>query len=134
MLKSGYSVCREARVYRGTVCPPEEDMARQEYALSSQIQYQIQQFGVGRPAESGEVDWDLRDLTTAMSIVREANDQWLTIPADVRARYSSWSNLEHARASGELDAFLKTRGAAPVAGAAVAGRASESAPVEGGKA
>lgn len=108
-------------------CTAEEDKARQEYALQSEIGYQISRFGVGHPVAFGHVDYDLMDRTRAMELIEEAQRAWLTLPRAVRDRYQSWAAVEAAAASGELDQVLKAAGAAPVSGAGSAASPSDSA-------
>jgi len=91
-------------------CTAEEDMARQEYALSSEIKYQISRFGVGHPVTFGEQDFGMMDRTIAMEILESASQAWLNVPKAVRDRYSSWANVEAAAQSGELAQFLKASG------------------------
>lgn len=101
-------------VFPGIVCTEAEDMARQEYALSSDLAYQVQRFGVGAfPGKFGEQNFDLLDLTTAHELVAESQRRWLTLPKIVRDRYQSWPNVEKAMASGELEQLLKTAGVPP---------------------
>jgi len=98
--------------FGGVVCTADEDMARQEYALSSDLTYQIQRFGVGvHPGKYGVQDFDLMDLTKAHELVEESQRRWLQLPRLVRDRYQSWANVEKAAASGELSQLLKTAGA-----------------------
>lgn len=85
-------------------------MARQEYKLQSDLQYQVTRFGAGLPFESGAVDFDHMDLTKAFELIEEAQQRWLTLPKVVRDRYQSWANVEAAAASGELEQVLKTAG------------------------
>lgn len=91
-------------------CTLEEDKARQEYALTSSLAYQVQRFGVGVHAKYGVQDFDLMDLTTALQIVEESQAAWLRLPRAVRDRYQSWQNVEAAAASGELEQVLKAAG------------------------
>lgn len=98
--------------FPGIVCTDAEDMARQEYALSADLAYQVQRFGVGvHPGKFGEQNFDLMDLTTAMGVIEESQAAWLRLPKLVRDRYRSWPNVEKAAASGELAQLLKTAGA-----------------------
>lgn len=97
--------------FPGIVCTKEEDMARQEYALSTEIGYQISRFGVGHPAVFGEQDFDRMDLTTSMAIIEESSQRWLALPKLIRDRYHSWGAVERAAKSGELDQLLRTAGA-----------------------
>lgn len=116
--------------FPGVVCPPEEDKARQEYALSTEIGYQISRFGVGHPVTFGEQDFDAMDLTRAMGIIEESSQRWLALPRVIRDRYHSWGAVERAAKSGELDQLLRTAGApAGSLGGAPAVPASDSAPV-----
>lgn len=92
------------------VCNAAEDMCRQEYALSTQIGYQISKFGVGHPLQFGEQDMDLLDRTRAMEILAASAEQWLGLPKVVRDRYQSWANVEAAAKSGELQQLLKAAG------------------------
>lgn len=116
--------------FPGIVCTAAEDMARQEYALSSDIKYQISRFGVGHPVTFGEVDYDNMDLTRAMAIVESAQQAWLQLPKVIRDRYQTWGNVEKAAASGELQQVLKAAGidGSPLPSVPAAS-ASESAPV-----
>lgn len=91
-------------------CTAEEDMARQEYKLQSDLQYQVTRFGAGLPFQSGVVDFDHMDLTKAFELIEESQQRWLTLPKVVRDRYQSWANVEAAAASGELEQVLKTAG------------------------
>jgi len=108
-------------------CTAEEDMARQEYALSADLSYQIQRFGVGAHGIYGELDYDHLDLTRAHELVREAQEAWLRLPKVIRDRYRSWANVEEAARSGELDQVLKTAGATGMFTVAPAVSPSESA-------
>lgn len=115
--------------FEGVKCTAEEDMARQEHALSTDIGYQIARYGVGHPVNYGEQNFELMDLTTALRIVEESQAAWLRLPKVVRDRYQSWRNVEKAAASGELAQVLKAAG--DPTGASVgtpARRASDSAP------
>lgn len=91
-------------------CSAAEDMARQEYALSADLKYQIQRFGVGHHTVSGQVDFDHLDLTTAMALVEESSQAWLRLPKLVRDRYQHWGAVEAAARSGELSQLLKAAG------------------------
>lgn len=91
-------------------CTAAEDMARQEYKLQSDLSYQVQRFGAGLPFKSGEVNFDLMDLTKAFELIAESRDAWLRLPKVVRDRYQSWDNVERAAASGELAQVLKAAG------------------------
>lgn len=114
--------------FPGIRCTAAEDMARQEYALSSDLAYQVQRFGVGAfPGKYGEQDFDLRDLTRAHELVAEAQAAWLGLPKVVRDRYASWANVEAAAKSGELEQLLKAAGVAPAVGAASDASPSDSA-------
>lgn len=109
-------------------CTAAEDKARQEYGVSSQIQYQIQRFGINHPTVSGEVDFELMDLTTAFQKIEAANAAWLELPKVVRDRYQSWAAVEHAAKSGELSDLLKAAGVpAGSSGGASAASPSDSA-------
>jgi len=111
------------------VCNAAEDMARQEYKLSSDLAYQVTRFGAGVPFASGELDTDM-DLTRAFELVEESQSRWLSLPKLVRDRYSSWANVEAAARSGELLQLLKTAGIdGSVLPAKPDGSASVSAPV-----
>lgn len=93
-------------------CTASEDMARQEYKLQSDLQYQVTRFGAGLPFKSGEVNWDNMDLTRAFELIAESRDAWLRLPRVVRDRYQSWDNVERAASSGELLQVLKAAGIA----------------------
>lgn len=97
--------------FGGVECTAAEDKARQEYALSSDLAYQVQKFGWGHAFPTGEQDFDLMDLTKAMEVIEESQAAWHRLPKVVRDRYRSWSNVEKAAKSGELEQLLKTSGA-----------------------
>lgn len=111
------------------VCTVEEDRARQEYALSSDLAYQVQRFGVGGPVRYGDQDMHLFDLTTALRLVEESQEAWLRLPKVVRDRYSSWANVERAAESGELEQVLKAAGVTGEVPVAPAASPSDSAAV-----
>lgn len=96
--------------FGGVECTAAEDMARQEYALSSDLKYQIQRFGVGHHVVSGELDFDNLDLTRALALVEESSQAWLQLPKVLRDRYQSWTAIEQAHQSGELAQVLKAAG------------------------
>ncbi|AXH77352.1 MAG: hypothetical protein [Microviridae sp.] len=125
----GQEVVWEDRPSPVIACTPEEDMARQEYAVSSEIGYQISRFGVGHPVAHGVVDFDNMDLTRAFELVQESNQAWLRLPKLVRDRYHSWAAIEAADASGELAQLLKAAGVDGVPPSAPAASASDSAAV-----
>lgn len=111
-------------------CTAEEDRARQEYGLESDISYQISKFGVGHPMVHGELDFDALDLTRAMELIDESQARWMTLPKVVRDRYQSWANVEKAAASGELEQLLKAAGVdAGSSASSPTASASGSAPV-----
>lgn len=110
-------------------CTDAEDMCRQEYGLTADIKYQIQQFGVGHPSKGGVVDFDNMDLTRALELIEESSQQWLRLPRALRDRYQSWAAVEAAAASGELEQVLKAAGAGEVPSPVPAASASDSAPV-----
>lgn len=91
-------------------CTAEEDRARQEYRLQSDLAYQVQRFGVGAHPQYGTVDYETMDLTRAFEIMAESRRAWLELPSIVRERYGSWQGVEKAAASGELEQLLKTAG------------------------
>ena len=91
-------------------CTEAEDMARQEYKLQADLQYQVTRFGAGLPFKSGSVDFDHMDLTKAFELIAESQERWLTLPKVIRDRYQSWANVERAAQSGELAQVLKAAG------------------------
>lgn len=110
-------------------CTEGEDMARQEYKLQSDLQYQVTRFGAGLPFQSGSVDFDHMDLTKAFELIAESQERWLTLPKVIRDRYQSWANVERAAQSGELEQLLKTAGIDGGGSPSVPdGSASDSAP------
>lgn len=126
----GQETVRLNLAFPGVVCSAEEDKARQEYALSTEIGYQISKFGVGHPLNFGEQDFDQMDLTTSMGIIEESSQRWLALPKLIRDRYHSWAAVEAAAKSGELEQLLRTAGVpAGGSGGAPAVPASDSAPV-----
>lgn len=102
--------------FPGVECTAEEDMARQEYLLSTDLAAQFQRLGMGMPRSYGEVDLDLMDATTAFELIQDAQAAWERLPKVVRDRYHSWAAIETAERSGELAQLLKVSGT----GAAVA--------------
>lgn len=114
--------------FPGVACTATEDMARQEYALSADIKYQIQRFGVGHPGQFGNQDFDAMDLTSAMALVEESSQRWLALPAAIRSRYGSWAAIEAAAKTGELGQFLQASGVPAASGGAPEAAASDSAP------
>lgn len=112
-------------------CSAEEDRARQEYKLQSDLAYQVQRFGVGAHPVYGSVDFDNLDLTRALEIVERSREEWAKLPAVVRERYGSWAAVERAHRSGELEQVLKAAGAAEVPSAALAASPSDSAAGDG---
>lgn len=91
-------------------CPPEGDMARQEYKESADLRYQVERFGVGvHQPVYGESHTDL-DLTQAFQLVERAQGAWLALPAVVRQRYANWREVEAAALSGELEQVIRTAG------------------------
>lgn len=113
--------------FGGIECTAAEDMARQEYALSADVGYQVQRFGVGHPTKSGAIDFDHMDLTKAYQIVEQAQLAWLELPSVIRDRYKTWANVEAAAESGELAQLLKTAGVEEVPSSIRAGSPSDSA-------
>jgi len=113
--------------FPGIECTAEEDKARQEHALSTEIGYQISRFGVGHPVNYGEQNFDLMDRTVAIEVIEASNQAWLSLPKVVRDRYQSWANVEAAAASGELQQLLKAAGVAAAVAAAPAASPSDSA-------
>lgn len=118
---------RLGKVSPVVACTAEEDMARQEYAVQSDLKYQISRFGVGHPVSHGHVDFDVMDLTEAKRVLEESAEAWLRVPAVLRKRYHSWAAIEAAAATGELEQVLKAAGAAPGTGAGSAASPSDSA-------
>jgi len=127
----GQETVRDDLKFPGIECTAEEDKARQEYALQSEIGYQIQRFGVGHPLQFGSVDYDSMDLTKAMALLEEAQTAWLSLPAVIRDRYQSWANVEAAAASGELEQVLKAAGVSAAVADASGASPSESAAGKG---
>lgn len=126
---------QDVGVFHGevVVCTAEEDKARQEYLLSSDLGYQVQRFGVGVHPQYGEQNFDLMDRTLALELVAESNRLWLELPRVIRDRYQSWANVEAAAASGELEQVLKAAGASTAVVDVPAASPSESAAGEGAK-
>lgn len=114
-------------------CLESEDMARQEYALQADLAYQVQRFGVGHHTVSGEVDFDTMDLTEALRIVEASQQAWLRLPRVVRDRYQSWSNVEKAAQTGELEQLLKAAGVEAGGSASTAAASPSESAAGGGK-
>lgn len=115
--------------FGGIECTAAEDMARQEYKLQSDLQYQVTRFGAGLPFQPGDVDSDI-DLTRAFELIEESQQRWLSLPRVIRDRYQSWANVERAAASGELEQVLKAAGIGELASPVPPASASDSAPVK----
>lgn len=96
--------------FPGVECTAAEDMARQEYKLESDIQYQLARFGQGMPHQHGEFDFDRADLQQALAAVEEAAQAFGRLPKLVRDRYRSWAAVEAAARTGELEQLLKVAG------------------------
>lgn len=115
----------------GVRCDPKEDRARQEFKRESETSTILARFGAGQafpmtPGRGGEVDFDL-DLQAAYRVVEESRQAWLRLPADVRARFRGWEELQAAVEAGEWPPKKAPEPAA--AGAAGSGAsASDSAP------
>ena len=107
MLYHGYE-SREVREEKsrkfGLVCDPEEDVAQQQFKEEVDINTIVKRFGLTgalpenlRMPVSGDFT-GVTDFQSAMNLVRQAEEEFLRIPADVRARF--------ANDPGQLMAFL----------------------------
>lgn len=79
----------------GLACPPEEHMTQQNGKEDADINEIVRRFGL-----TGELPSDLRmpvsgdftgvtDFQTAMNIVRTAEEEFMRVPADLRARFNN---------------------------------------------
>lgn len=94
--RSGYNYDRDAAsLETGVVCDPEEDKTQQQFAEESDINTIVRRFGL-----TGEMPSDLRapvsgdftgvtDFQTAMNAVRQAEEEFMRMPAEMRYRFSN---------------------------------------------
>ena len=95
MFNTGFNKDNDAiSLETGIVCP-EESMALQSAEEESNINTIVRRFGI-----SGELPNDLRmpksgdftgapDFHTAMNLVRQAQEEFVRVPADIRARFNN---------------------------------------------
>lgn len=87
-----------------TVCPPEEDKTRQEFAEDADTNVILRRFGAGgwepRPVVYGIQD-DRLDLQAAYAAVNEAQEAWERLPERLRKRYPNWGEVLSAVDRGE---------------------------------
>lgn len=79
----------------GLFCPPEEGMTQQSFAEECDINTIVRRFGLTgempgnvRPPEFGDFT-DVVDFHTASNAVREANESFMSMPAELRYRFSN---------------------------------------------
>lgn len=90
-------------------CPPEEEQVRKEFQAEVDVAYQLKMFGAGqafaRQGHSGFVNYDL-DRLSAEQFLAEAQQEWLKLSPELRAKFKTWEALEIASRNGELEKFL----------------------------
>lgn len=118
----------------GVACPPEEDVARQEFKDECDISYQMRRFGAGMPfpPRYGVQD-DTVDLLGAFEIMDRASEAFRALPPEVQRMYKSVGELWKAFEAGELVVGEPPKPAAGAAGgSAAAGGGSPSDSAAGG--
>lgn len=81
-----------------------ESLTRQEMKDDADVNLMLSRYGVtgtGRQPVFGEVDFNL-DLQTAMHAIRDAQDAYARVPAELKAKYPTWQALLNALDSGTL--------------------------------
>ena len=95
MFNTGYNMDRDAVSLSNGIECPEESLAVQSAEEESNINTIVRRFGI-----SGELPNDLRmpqsgdftglpDFHTAMNLVRQAQEEFVRVPAEVRARFAN---------------------------------------------
>ena len=95
MFNTGYNMDNDAVSLSNGIECPEESLAVQSAEEESNINTIVRRFGI-----SGELPNDLRipqsgdftglpDFHTAMNMVRQAQEEFLRVPAEVRARFAN---------------------------------------------
>ena len=107
-LRTGYESAKERDDWSlkfGIAFDPEKDMTQQQYAEEVDINTIVKRFGLtGQLPQnlqmpvSGDFT-DAVDFHTAMNVVRQAEEEFLRVPADVRERFGN--------DPGKLMAFLE---------------------------
>lgn len=94
-IRSAYNYSTDvASVYSGLVCP-EPTLTQQHQAKETDINYIVQQFGVtGQLPQSLNMptyaDFDaVFDYQTAMNAIIQANQEFMTLPAEVRKQFNN---------------------------------------------
>lgn len=80
------------------------DMARQEFKHDADINVIVSRFGVESlriPLTAGHYDQDL-DLMTAIHAVRDSQEAFAKLPADIRSRFPTWESLYNATQRGAI--------------------------------
>lgn len=101
-------------------CPPEEDMARQEFKRDTDVNSVVSRYGANFHVMNhrGMFDQNL-DLAGAYDAVEQADKAWFGLPLDIRQRFGSLERLMAADADGTLAVFMEER-SKPVAASAPA--------------
>ena len=95
MFNTGYNMDNDAVSLSNGIECPEDSLAIQSAEEESNINTIVRRFGI-----SGELPNDLRmpqsgdftglpDFHTAMNMVRQAQEEFLRVPADIRARFAN---------------------------------------------
>lgn len=98
----------EVSLASGLACDPDESMTQQQFAEECDINTIVRRFGL-----TGELPSDVRmpqsgdftsvgDFHSAMNLVREAEEQFMLLPAELRLRFGN--------DPGQLLAFLDVEG------------------------
>lgn len=79
----------------GLKCDPEEGRTKQEFAKECDINEIVRRFGITGELPNGVAmpssgDFEgVTDFHSAMNLVRQAQDEFLLLPAEVRARFNN---------------------------------------------
>lgn len=85
----------ENSLQNGIAFDPEESVVQQQFAADSDINEIVRRFGLTGELPNGidmPVSGDFTGVTdfhTAMNLVRQAQESFLTLPADIRERFSN---------------------------------------------
>ena len=95
MFNTGYNMDNDAVSLSNGIDFPEESLAVQSAEEESNINTIVRRFGISgelpnnlRMPQSGDFT-DAPDFHTAMNLVRQAQEEFLRVPADIRARFNN---------------------------------------------